>query len=256
MEKIIEISNVSVILDDKIILKNINWTVYEDENWAIIGKNGSGKSFLLRLLSANLFPNKGSVKIFGKEFGKVNLWDLKSEIGFISDLFLRQYDQGSKVCNVVYSGFFSSNGLYEDPTELMIERTDIILKELDLYKLKGLRFGEISHGEQKRVLIARALVFNPRILVFDEPCTGLDIAARENFLSNVEKLAQKGHNIVFVTHHIEEVIPAINKILYLKYGEIGLSGNKKEMLNKKNLNNVLDYNFELNEKNGRYSISF
>ena len=255
MGNLIEMINAGVLIDGKEILKNINWTVKSNENWAVIGRNGSGKSFLLRLLSANLYPSRGRVRIFGKEFGKVNLWDLKNKIGFVSDMFQRQYDQNTRVSYAVYSGFFSSNGLYEDPTESMTKKTDKILKFLNLSKLSDAKFGEISYGEQKRVLIARALVFNPKILVFDEPCTGLDVASREMFLETIEKLVEKEHNIIFVTHHIEEVIPAINKVLFMKDGMIAKTGDKKDMITRKNLSGILDYNFSVREIYGRYWLS-
>jgi iron complex transport system ATP-binding protein len=252
MKKVVEISNLSVVINGKHILKNINWNFYDNENWGIIGKNGSGKSFFLRLLYANIYPTEGTIKIFGNELGKINIWDIKKRIGFASDLFLKQYDQNTTVLSAVYSGYFSSNGLYDNVNDKIIKDTSKILRFLKLYHLRDKYFGEISHGEQKRVLIARALVFNPQILVFDEVCSGLDISSREELLLFMGKLVKKGHNIIYVTHHIEEIIPAINKIMLLKNGEIYKSDNKKKVMKKKILNEVLDYKFDIKLKNNRY----
>jgi iron complex transport system ATP-binding protein len=252
MNTLIELQDVSIVRDKKTILDKINWKVLDNENWAVIGRNGAGKSFLLRLLSANLFQSSGTVKIFDEEFGKVNIWELKKKIGFISDLLQKEYNENTKAINVVYSGFFASNGLYEEVTPKMEKRSDEILDFLEIQDLKNRAYGKLSQGEQRRVLIARAIVFKPKLLIFDEPCTGLDIASREEFLSTVEKLVEKGHNIIFVTHHIEEIIPSINKVLFLKEGKVFECGNKKEMMKENHLNNVLEFKFKINEKNDRF----
>ena len=222
------------------------------ENWAIIGRNGSGKSFLLRILSGNLFPSTGIVKIFGKQLGFVNIWDLRKEIGFVSDHLQREYDRETRVINVIYSGFFASNGLYQDVTDEMKEKVVDILEFLEIFHLRDRVFGHLSSGEQKKVLIARSLVFSPKLLIFDEPCNNLDLASKEDVLHSIQKLVQKGHNIVFVTHHIEEIIPQINNVLFLKEGKIIKSGDKVKMMNKKLLNNLLSYKFGVVKKNGWY----
>jgi iron complex transport system ATP-binding protein len=252
MQNLISLEKVSVIKNGKYILRHIDWSMNENENWAIIGENGSGKSFLLRLLSANLHSSKGTVKVFGKQFGQVNLWDLKKNIGLVSDLLQTQYHNRTRVIDVVYSGYFSSIGLYENIDSRMKKSAYKILKFLGIYHLKDRIFGELSHGEQRRVLIARSLVFNPKLLVLDEPCTGLDIPAREEFLKTIEKLVKKGHNVIFVTHHIEEVMPFINRILFMKNGKIFGKGTKKEMMKEEKLNKVLGHKFKLIYKNGRY----
>lgn len=252
MESLIELENVSVIKDGKHILRDINWSITPNENWAVIGKNGSGKSFLLRLLSANLQPSKGIIKVFEKQFGKVSLWDLKKKIGLVSDLLQSQYPNENKVIDVVYSGYFSSIGVYDPIDSRMKKSADKILKFLGISHLKGRRFSELSHGEQRKALIARSLVFNPRLLVLDEPCTGLDIPAREEFLKAIQKLAEHGHNIIFVTHHIEEVMPLINHVLFIKNGQIFNKGPKEKMMKEDILKNVLGYDFKLIKKGGRY----
>lgn len=256
MSSIIELNNVSVIKNGKTILDDITWNVKNNENWAVIGKNGAGKSFLLRLLSANLYPSCGSIRILGRKFGETNLLELKKVIGFVSPNFQKDYDNETRVINVIYSGFFASNGLFYDVTDYMKEETLKIISFLNISNLKDRYYGELSNGEQKKVLIARALVSNPKILIFDEVCSGLDISSREEILKTVELLVEKGHNIIFVTHHIEEIIPAINKILLIKEGKIFRTGCKEELLNKNHLNEVLDINLDVIIHNSRYFLKY
>ncbi|MFH1642448.1 MAG: ABC transporter ATP-binding protein [Nanoarchaeota archaeon] len=256
MRKLIQLKEVNITRKGKRILNNISWTVKENENWAIIGKNGSGKSFLLKILSANMQPSSGSVEIFGQEFGKISLWEFKKQIGFVSDFLQKQHHENIKVIEVVLSGFYSSIGVYQKTTTKMISAARKILKSLEINSLKDRVFGELSHGEQRKVLIARALVFNPKLLVMDEPCTGLDIPTKEEFLTLINKLAKSGHNIIFVTHHIDEITGAINRVLLIKDGKIIKQGIKKEIMKENLLNKVLGYKFKLTQKQGRYWANY
>lgn len=252
MKKIIELKNVNITMDNRQILTGITWSVGKNENWAVIGQNGSGKSFLLQLLSANIQPSSGTVELFGEMFGRVSLWELKKKIGVVSDMLLRQYHDNYKTIDVVCSGYFSSIGIYDKITAKMLNDAINILKELKITHLRHKRVCELSHGEQKRVLIARALVFNPKLLVFDEPCNGLDIPSREKFLKLAQNLSKKGHNIIFVTHHIEEIMPFINNVMLIKDGKIYAKGQKEDMMKKEMLNRVLNFKFNVTEKSGRY----
>ena len=123
---------------------------------------------------------------------------------------------------------------------------------LDLYHLKDKHFGKISYGEQKRVLIARALVFNPEILLLDEPTGGLDITSREEFLIYIEKLIEAGHSIIYVTHHTEEIVNGIDKILIMKNGEIFAHGNKEDILRNDILSSAFDIDMKIDFINNRY----
>jgi len=252
METIINLENVSLIRDGNYILKNISWQVKKNEQWAVIGRNGAGKSFLLRILSANLFPSHGSVKVLGKEFGKVNMWYLRRQIGVVSDLLQQDYYQTISVRKVIYSGFFSSIGLYKEVSQAQKQKTEELLYYLGINNLEERIFGKCSHGEQRRILIARALVFDPHLLVLDEPCTGLDVASREEFLKTLQKLLIKDLTIIFVTHHIEEIFPAINRVLFLIRGKVFLKGQKTALMTKANLKRVLECDLNVIKRNGRY----
>jgi iron complex transport system ATP-binding protein len=250
--ELIKLDGISVVRNKNPILTDIDWTMQDGENWAVIGENGAGKSFLLRLLSAQMFPSSGKVKVFGEEFGKVDMWELRKKIGLVSDSLQKRQHDHTKVLDVALSGFFSSVGVYNTVNSDMEKSALKQLKFMGVDRFKERNFSELSTGEQRRVLIARALVFDPKLLILDEPCTGLDIPAREKFLNNIGELIKKGHNIVFVTHHIEEVIPTINKVLLMKNGRILAAGDKEKVMTEENLRKALGYEFELVEKNGRY----
>ncbi|MDX9752327.1 MAG: ABC transporter ATP-binding protein [bacterium] len=256
MPALLEMNNVTVIRDGKRILDQISWTMQSNEHWAVIGKNGAGKSFLLQLLSANFHPTAGTVRVMGEELGKVNLWDLRTKIGLVSDTLHRRYHEYLPMIDVVCSGFFASIGLYDAVTAEMRHKAEAILEQTGLAALRDRAFGDLSHGEQRRTLIARALVFNPRILILDEPCSGLDIPSRESFLGLVQELGEAGHNLVFVTHHMEEVLPVISHVLYIKDGLVFAQGPKEKMMQSHVLEPVFDYPIPLVQSEGRYWPKF
>ena len=253
--KSIKVDNISLTINGKTILKNISFYLDNGDHLAIIGRNGSGKSMLLKILSTTLFPSSGTISILDKKFGETNLLELRKSIGIVSDKLQKSYYENSIVQNVVLSGYFASNGLYDEVSDDEIKQSLYILDFLNISHLKDRYYGELSNGEQKRVLIARALVNNPKLLILDEVCSGLDIASREDFLEFLQDLTNKNIcNIIYVTHYIEEIFPAINKLLFLKEGTIYKIGSKKDILTNENISNTLSYNCKLIEKNGRYYI--
>lgn len=256
METVIKLNSVSVIKSGKSILDKIDLQIRRGENWAVIGPNGSGKSFLLRILSTLQYPSSGEAEIFGKILGRVNVWELRKNIGVVSDLLQREYKGEIKVFDVVCSGFFSSVGVYDNVTEEQKERAWELLEQLEITHLAERTLSHLSHGEQRKALIARALVFKPQLLILDEPCTGLDIPSREEFLESLQELIASGINIVLVTHHIEELMPEINKVLLLKEGKVYLKGDKRELMNRANLNHVLGHELGIGEHEGRYFTVF
>ena len=252
MSEVIKLSGVSVIRNKIAILDNISWQVQSGENWAVIGRNGAGKSFLLNVIAGNIFPSQGKVTVLGRTFGETDMLELRRLIGYVSPAFQYNYDGATTVNKVVYSGFFASNGLYYDPTQQMIEQTADILRRMGLSHLADKPFGLLSSGEQKKVLIARAMVFSPKLLILDEVCTGLDIASREEVLSFIDELS-RSVGLIFVTHYIEEIVPSITNVLYLKEGKTFAAGTKQDMISADYLRKVLDLPAEVrtNEK-GRY----
>ncbi len=251
MDIIVRLNRVSVIRANGPILKNINWTVRRGEKWAVLGANGSGKSFLLNVVSSGLFPSEGSVELFGARLGERDVWEIRSRIGMVSDLLQKAYDERTIVEDVICSGFFWSIGIYREISGGMRRAARSAAEGLSIGHLLSRRYGALSHGEQKRVIIARALVNDPELLVLDEPAGGLDFPAREELLASVDRLARSGRTVIYVTHHVEEILPSFNRALLMKNGAVHSSGDRGDVLNERLLNEALGYRFTLVEKDGR-----
>jgi iron complex transport system ATP-binding protein len=251
---ILALDRVTLIRDGKKILDDVSFRVRPGEHWAVLGANGAGKSFLLRLLGGEHFPTSGTIDVLGRRFGEVDLWELKVRLGFVSDLLQARYRPQSRGEDIVLSGFFASNGLYDRVTPLMKKKACVWSDRLGIRHLFPRRFDELSHGEQRKLLIARALVLDPAILILDEPCTGLDLAAREDFLSALSAVARSGVSLLIVTHHLEEIIPEVNRVLLLRQGRVTGAGPKKDLLTASRLGRLFDHPVSLRIVSGRYQV--
>lgn len=252
-QEILKAENISIIRDGHYIIKDISFSVNQGENWAIIGRNGSGKSFMLKILSTLVYPSEGEITIYGKKFGETNIWDLRKKIGVVSDRLQQTYNGNTCVQDVILSGFFSSIGLHQDIEDWQIERVKEIMDFLRLTPMANRPFESLSQGEQKRALIGRALVFKPQLIILDEPCSGLDIASRDDFLKFLREMIAEGMQIIFVTHHIEEIIPEISHVMLMEKGRIYKSGKKEDMMKRKQLRYILGVEkFKMKKKKGRY----
>ncbi|WP_153723303.1 ABC transporter ATP-binding protein [Sporosarcina cascadiensis] len=232
MDKVITFEDVSWRRKDQDILSEINWEVKKNEHWCILGLNGSGKTSLLNIVTGYNYPTTGNVSVLGLEFGRTNLPELRKRIGYVSSSFdkFATILERETVKEVIVSGKFASFGLYEKVADTDWEKADVLLSTLRLSYLKGRMFNTLSQGEKRRVLIARALMSNPEILIFDEPCTGLDVYSREEVLDLMNKINEKNCHLLYVTHHIEEITDIISHVLLIRDGKIVASGPKKEVL--------------------------
>jgi molybdate transport system ATP-binding protein len=231
---LVNIRNADVYLDGKKILEEIRWKMLKNENWAILGKNGAGKSTLLKLILGDIHPALGgTISRFGT--GEGDIMDVKKRIGYLSSELQGNYDLPLTGEEIVHSGFFSSIGLYHDVTD---RQKEIAKKWIRFFGAEALCSKEIltmSYGELRKMLTARAMVNHPDILMLDEPCSGLDMAAREDLLNALEKLSRTGTRIILVTHHPEDLIPSITHLLVMEDGRILVKGRKERVLRKKSL---------------------
>lgn len=232
--------NVSLVRNQKQILSNVHWEVKQGEHWGILGLNGSGKTSLLNIVNGYHFPTSGEVSVLGNLFGKTNLPELRKKIGFVSS----SLDRFSNIVNretvqrVVVSGKFASFGIYEAIEPDDWDKANILLESLRLSYLKDQPFYRLSQGEQRRVLIARALMNDPEMLILDEPCSGLDILSREQLLTMLHEITKNNCHILYVTHHIEELVQEISHVLLIKDGEVVAAGPKKEVIVEELLSNT------------------
>lgn len=255
---VLHLEEVSVRRDGKWILQNINWEIETGEHWVLFGLNGAGKTTILNLLNAYYFPTKGKITVLGKEFGKTYLGEkLRKQIGFVSSSLQERFHPGDNAFEVVLSGAFASIGLYETPTDGMRKRATKLLEDLGCMEYANRIYENLSQGEKQRVLIARALMADPSLLVFDEPTNGLDFIAREQLLESIERITknQSAPTIIYVTHHIEEILPIFNKTLLLKDGQVFASGDTREMLSSEQLSQFLGVPVEVVWKNHRPLLS-
>lgn len=234
---IIALYNISLEREGVRILDNINWKVYPGEHWAILGQNGAGKTLLLKILSTYLWPTAGRVEMLGEEFGKIELQKLRQKICWISSALEQDLPLRQSVLEVVLSGYFSTLRLFNVPSKRIIQRAKMLLRLLGLQSHEQQSFATLSVGEKKKVLIARATLKKPHLLLLDEVCAGLDPLARKNYLDSVQRLINKEQNIsvLYVTHHLEEIFPEITHVLGIKQGRIIFLGKKEDQLTSKNI---------------------
>jgi len=254
MSWLIRIHNSDVFLNGKQVLNSIDWTMKKKENWAVVGVNGAGKTSFMKLIFGELIPvDGGEVRWFGNEkHGPLS--NARERIGFVSADFQENYAPTTLCKNVVLSGFFSSIGLYKKANQKQREIATYWMEFLEIKNLSNEPIGKISYGEARRVLLARALVNLPDLLILDEPCAGLDIPTKERFLKTLEKLAKTKTQLIYVTHHIDEILPMTTHVLFLKNGTIFSKGTKNKMLTGRQLSKAFDCDLELKKKSGRYWI--
>jgi iron complex transport system ATP-binding protein len=259
-EPVLELKDATLIKDDCRILDNLTLTIREGEHTAIVGPNGAGKSFLTKLLTHDeraRAPEDGSspVRVFGSD--NWDVFELRSRLGIISADLHQRVIGGNNEGRVrgevaVLSGFLASQGIlrYGSITEEMRRRAAEALERMGASHLAKRWIDELSSGEARRVLLARALVTDPRALVLDEPTTGLDLVARHSFMERVRGIAREGTTLILITHHIEEIVPEIERVILLKAGRILVSGPKREVLTAARLTELFDSPIALNQSDG------
>lgn len=253
MENIITMQDVSWRRDRKTILHDINWEVSGGQHWAILGLNGSGKTTLLNMLNGYIWPTTGKVSILGQQFGKTDIRELRKSIGWVSSSLEARIRSMQRTQDMVVSGKYASIGLYEDPTKADDEKATQLMKDLGCIHLLDRTYETCSQGEKQKILIARALMAEPRLLILDEPTNGLDFIAREDLLSTVQQLAtqENGPTILFVTHHIEEILPVFSHTLLLRAGTIFAEGEREDVLSSIRLTDFFAKNVDVDWQDNR-----
>ncbi|MGX7205544.1 ABC transporter ATP-binding protein [Enterococcus pingfangensis] len=236
--EILAFEHVQFIRQQNKLLQDINWRINSGEDWAILGLNGAGKSLLLNMISGNLWPSEGKLTVLGEVFGQTSIPDLTRRIGWVSQSLQEKIHREEQAEHIVLSGKFASIGIYQDYSKAELDAAKELLCSLGAEKLIGKVFQILSQGEKQIVLIARALMAKPELLILDEPCNGMDLFAREDLLVRIKKMKQAADapSLLYVTHHTEEILPLLNHVLMLRGGQIFDQGRREVLLKEDVLN--------------------
>jgi iron complex transport system ATP-binding protein len=255
---LLDLRNIRVIRGENVVLDDFSFRVQVEEHVAVLGPNGCGKSTLIKTITRECYPvvRKGSsMTILGQT--SWNVFELRSLLGIVSNDLLSLCTGDASGLDVVLSGFFSSTRIFPnhtiDPEHK--DRAEDALAQLGVSHLAERAVEEMSSGEAKRVLIARALVHKPRALLFDEPCNSLDIAAQRGLRETMRSLAQSGIGIILVTHELPDIVPEIERVVLMSNGRIVADGRKEEVLQAEKLSRLFGLEVELGQRDGYYNIN-
>ena len=255
--KLIEIRNATIWRGDTCVFENFDLEIPQHERVAILGPNGSGKTTLLKLINRELYPvvqPDSRVSILGRE--NWNVWELRKHIGVVSHDLQRRYTRSTTALEVVVSGFYSSIGVHgvlaRNVSKNQLSAARTVLGELGVADLENTALGAMSTGQQRRCLLARALVHRPDTLILDEPTVGLDFSASFDYLGRLRKLAREGSNIVVVTHHLNEIPPEVQRVVLLQAGRVAADGPKTDVLTSAVLSEVYQTRIRVTEVDGYY----
>ncbi|MCT2088436.1 ABC transporter ATP-binding protein [Micrococcus terreus] len=255
-DSVLELAAVTVSRGGKELVRELSWQVREGERWIIMGPNGAGKSTLLQVAAARLHPSAGMVGILDEVIGAVDVFELRPRIGLSSAALATQLPENETVLNAIVTASWGVTGRWNEGYESFDEdRARDLAAQWGLEGLEDRRFGTLSEGERKRVLIARALMTDPELLLLDEPAAGLDLAGRESLVSSLTELAQDedAPALVLVTHHLEEVPPGFTHALLMRGGSVVAAGELETTLTEQNLSETFGVPLKVSVTEGRYT---
>ncbi|MDH3337328.1 MAG: ATP-binding cassette domain-containing protein [Gammaproteobacteria bacterium] len=254
---LIDIRNATIWRGATRVFDNLTLSIAQHERVAILGPNGSGKTTLLKTINRELYPvvAEGAwIRILGREHW--NVWDLRKQIGVVSHDLQNLYTPMTTALEVVVSGFFSSIGVHgilaERVSREQLAKARDTLRMLGIASLQRTPLQSMSTGQQRRCILGRALVHEPQTLILDEPTSGLDFAASFDYLSRIRKLSATGHNIVLVTHHLNEIPPEVERVVVLKEGAVAADGGKASVLTSGVLSSVYATDIRVAELDGYF----
>jgi iron complex transport system ATP-binding protein len=250
---LLELKNVFVERGGRFALNGLSLTIHAGEHVAILGPNGSGKSTLIKTVTRECYPllrPETTLRILGAD--SWNIFDLRTHLGLVSNDLMAQCTRDIKGRELVLSGFFGSIGIWPNHQVLpeMEEATHKAMARLEVTHLADRWLDELSSGEARRLLIARALIHNPSTLLLDEPTTSLDLPSLREVRDQLRRLARSGVGLLLVTHHLDDIIPEIDRVILLKNGAVFLDGPKTEVLTAASLSNTFGVPVEVVERGG------
>ncbi len=235
---VLRMDGVSVRRGGAYLLRDVVWTVEEDERWAIIGPNGAGKTTLLRIASTQLFPTTGTVEVLDERLGAVDVFELRPRIGFASAAVANRISEADTALSLVISAAYGHLGRFTESYDASdYGRAQAMLDHWGVAHLADRKYGTLSEGERKRVLIARSLMADPELLLLDEPAAGLDLGGREDLVRRLGALALRVDSpaLVIVSHHVEEIPPGFTHVLLMRDGGVVAGGPVEQVMTADNL---------------------
>lgn len=241
----ITLHNLVLRTEERVILNGVNLEVQKGEHWVILGRNGSGKTTILEMVTGYQFPSSGTVDVLGHRYGRVDIREVRKKIGYISQAVIEKLSLSDPVWEVVATGEYAYLRFYQEIDPNVIEKARRMLADMGIGHLADQPFGTLSQGERKKATLARALMADPELLIMDEPCAGLDLYEREKLLADLERLGGRAQAVLYVTHHIEEIIPLFTHVALVHDGKIIAAGPKRNVLTREVLGGAYDLPIEV-----------
>ncbi|MCK9895694.1 ABC transporter ATP-binding protein [Frankia sp. AgB32] len=255
-DAVLRLDKVNVVRDGSFLLRDVSWEILPGQRWVVLGPNGAGKTTLLQVASGRLFPTAGGVDLFGHRLGTVNILDLRYRVGVVSPVLVESPPPDERVLDAVVTAGWSVLGRGDEPyDDVDLARAAGLLAQFGCRELGDRRFGTLSEGERKRVLIARSLMTDPELLLLDEPASGLDLGAREALLRRLTRFAADplAPVSVLVSHHVEEIPVGMTHALLVRRGQVRAAGPVAEVLTAASLSDCFGIPLEISVAAGRYS---
>jgi iron complex transport system ATP-binding protein len=239
------------------ILSDVNWTMAPKQNWVVLGSNGSGKTSLMRVILGNELASSGHFKVMGHAYGEVDWGMVRRQIGVVSHAISQLIDVNQMPEQIVLSGKRSEVNWTGETTPKEREEARRWLYFVGIEHLSERKWAVLSHGERQRVMIARALISTPKLLILDEPCSGLDPIAREDFLNFLQYTLTEEFKIpsIMITHHLEEVMPMFTHVMLMKAGKVAAQGPKEAMLRSNLISDLFSADVVVQPIAGRYFMN-
>lgn len=255
-ETVIKVKNLSCLSGSQFLLHNISWEVKKGEQWVVFGRNGCGKTTLLSIIAGYKSFSSGELEVFGQKYNAANILDIRKRIGWISSSFFDKYYHEERVMDIVLGSLSGALGVPFEVKNAHIAKAKRLLTDLGLKDKIDSTFDMLSKGERQHVLISRAFMTDPEILILDEPGTGLDVLARERLLATIKDLAaERDTTIIYVTHYPEEILPSFDKTLLLRNGATYKIGATQELFTSEVMSDFFSYPAVIKYSNGRYNFS-